>query len=218
MKYRLMFTLVIALCAAALAEEDKVEQPLRLDLDLVDGSRIIGTTSLESVPVQTTYAKMDLALKQIVAIAIAEDHETAVIEMRNGDKLKGVISMKPIKVETEFGKVSVGIEHIRDLRVVTWVGALPDTLTKSLVLCYSFDDEGKGKVTDKSGKKNDGDVKGAKWTSKGLGTLGSRALRPGRWSRGYGATIFQPGRAQFLSASGSPIPMRIRRLPGRCAR
>jgi hypothetical protein len=43
----------------------------------------------------------------------------------------------------------------------------PSTLKKGLVLHYGFDKDEGNKVTDKSGKKLDGVVHGAKWTSKG---------------------------------------------------
>ena len=61
------------LCIAALAtitlvnaiwaepDNNQVEKSLRLELNLTDGSRIIGTPVIASVPVQTAYAKMDHA-------------------------------------------------------------------------------------------------------------------------------------------------------------
>ena len=156
-----------ALAGVAWAEEDKPEPQLRLDLELADGSRVIGVPSIDLVPVQTSYAKMDIPLKQITTIKMEEDHETASLDLRNGDKLKGVISLAPIKLETVFGKVAIGVEHIRTFRVVLSLGALPDSLKHGLVLYYSFDLDEKGKVTDESGKGNAGEVHGAKWTSKG---------------------------------------------------
>ena len=151
--------------------ELKVE-PLRLAIDLVDGSHIIGVPSITSVTVQTAYAKMDISLDKIVSIEIKDDHETASFELENGDKLRGVLNLKPMELETIFGHVSVDVQHVRSIRVRCGVTAmtragLPASFRKDLVLYYSFDrNEGK-KVTDKSGKKNDGKVNGAKWTHKG---------------------------------------------------
>jgi hypothetical protein len=157
----------MALVGVAWAQEDKPEPQLRLELDLTDGSRIIGVPSIDLVPVQTSYAKMEVSLVQITTIKMEEDHETASLDLRNGDKLKGVISLAPIKLETLFGKVAIGVEYIRAFRVVLSLGALPDSLKHGLVLHYSFDRDEKGKVTDESGKGNAGEVKDAKWTSKG---------------------------------------------------
>lgn len=44
---------------------------------------------------------------------------------------------------------------------------IPLSLRKGLVLCYSFDRDEHGKVTDSSPKKNSGKVLGAQWTAKG---------------------------------------------------
>ena len=107
----------VALAFTAWAKEDKTEQQLRLELDLVDGSRVIGVPGIEAVPVQTSYAKMDIPLKQILTLKMGDDHETASVDLRNGDKVKGVISISSIKLETMFGKVSVGIENIKEIHL-----------------------------------------------------------------------------------------------------
>ena len=73
--------------------------PLRLAIDLVDGSRIIGVPKIKSIPVQTSYAKMDIPLEQITSIHIRDDHEMASIDLLNGDKLKGVLDLKPLELE-----------------------------------------------------------------------------------------------------------------------
>lgn len=158
----------MALFGAAWAEEDKTEPRLRLELDLVDGSHVIGTPHIESVLVQTSYAKMEIPLDQIRSIRLEGNHETASVDLQNGDRIKGVINLAPVKLDTVFGKVSIGIEHVRELRVVLAGEALPKALRKGLVLYYSFDRDEGGKVTDRSDKKNDGTVHGAKWVADGV--------------------------------------------------
>jgi hypothetical protein len=114
-----------ALAGAVLAEPDtKKEEPsLRMELDLVDGSHIIGATSIESVPVETAYARIDLPLRHILTLKTSDDHETSAIELRNGDRLKGVVTLGPVVLDTVFGKVAIGIQHIRMLRVSLSGGA-----------------------------------------------------------------------------------------------
>jgi hypothetical protein len=90
---------------------------LNVVLDLSDGSRLIGTPGFATVPVQTTYAKMEIPLTQIQTLKIGDDHETVILNLRNGDTLTGVISLKPIELKTVFGTASIGIEHIQQLRV-----------------------------------------------------------------------------------------------------
>ena len=110
----------------------------RLELNLVDGSHIIGVSSIESVPVRTSYAKLNLPLQQIRTIKIEEDHETAAVALRNGDSLKGIITLGRVQLETVFGKVSIGVEHIKELRVVLVGGA---TNQQGLVLWNRLDTE-----------------------------------------------------------------------------
>jgi len=155
------------LVSSAWAGKDKQEPQLRIELDLVDGSHIIGVPSLESVSVQTSYAKMDIQLKQILTIEIEDDHEKVAINLRNGDKLQGVISLEPIKLETVFGKVKIGVGNIRKINVMLSGAALSGALGQGLVLYYSFDNDNGDRVRDQSGKSNDGVVKGATWTPKG---------------------------------------------------
>lgn len=107
------------------AVEDKVEPPLRLELDLVDGSHVLGIPSIDSVSVQTSYAKIDISLKEIRRIRMDADHEMAALDLENGDKLKGVITVAPIKIKTAVGDIEVGIEHLKELRVVLAGTALP---------------------------------------------------------------------------------------------
>jgi hypothetical protein len=132
--------------------------PLRLAIDLVDGSHIIGVPSITSVPVQTSFAKIDIPLEKIARIELKDDHETASVELQNGDMLKGVLNLKPIELETLFGKVSVEVQHATSIHVRT--GPFGG---RGLVLHYTFDRDEHDKVTDKSGKKHDGIVNGARW-------------------------------------------------------
>ena len=145
---------VFSLVAAGWAEQNNTDQPLRLELLLVDGSRIIGVPSIESVPVQTSYAKMSIPLKQIVSIKIEDDRETASFELQNGDKLKGVFDLKLLQLETVFGQASVSIEHIT--RIAVLAGGSPGRP----VLHYSFDRDENGKVVDSSGRRHHGTIAG----------------------------------------------------------
>ncbi len=153
---------VALLVSAVIADEPKESAPPRLAVDLSDGSHIIGVPSVKSIPVQTSYAKMDIPLKQIASITIEDDHETATIELQNGDRLTGVPSLDPIELQTVFGEVSFGVQYVRSIYVYT-----TGIVDKGLVLYYSFDKDEGAKVTDLRGRGNHGEVHGAKWTNKG---------------------------------------------------
>ncbi len=115
------FLVALGLSGSARAGQDNTNQApkeLRLELKLIDGSRTIGVPTIESVPIQTSYAKMDVPLKQVLAIKVDENRETASIDLCNGDKLTGVVSLAPIKLRTIFGDVAISIEHVREFRVL----------------------------------------------------------------------------------------------------
>lgn len=135
------------LCIAALATitlvnairaepaTNQVEKPLRLELELTDGSRIIGTPTIKSVPIQTSYAKMEIPLKQIQTIKMGNDHEMVTVGLRNGDIVTGVITCGPVELATVFGKAVIGIAHIRKFDVMLGCG----TGRKTHVLLEDFD-------------------------------------------------------------------------------
>lgn len=163
--FRRAILLTVVLAGAAWAGENKEEPALRLEVNLTDGSRVIGTPAIDSVPVETPYTKMNIPLKQIVTITMAEDHETVAIDLRNGDKLKGVLSLDPMKLQTVFGTVKIGVEHIRTLRASTVSPETRDMLRKGLVLHYAFDKNEGAVVTDQSDRKNNGTIAGATYTA-----------------------------------------------------
>ncbi len=121
------------LIGPARAEEEQPAPNPRLELEMVDGSRVIGVPVLESVSLQTSYARMEIALQHILAIKMAEDHETASIDLRNGDHLKGAVHLEAIELGTLFGKISVDLEHVSSMRVCRETGSsLPIQLSPSL--------------------------------------------------------------------------------------
>lgn len=117
--------LAFALAGTAWAGADKAEEPLRLEVDMVDGSLLIGLPGMDSVSVETSYAKLTIPLKQLLRVTMDANGETASFALLNGDTLKGAIPRKPVKLETVFGKVSVAIEQIRTLRVMAGGASMP---------------------------------------------------------------------------------------------
>ena len=99
--FGVLFGAAICLLSAQAAETNlaaRESATLQLSMDLSDGSRVIGTPVIESVPVETSYAKMNVPLKQIQTLKIGEDHETVTLDLRNGDKLRGVITLSLIHI------------------------------------------------------------------------------------------------------------------------
>lgn len=160
----LLTTLAISVDAAE--EETEKSAPIKLALELSDGSRIVGVPEAGTLPFATAYGKMDIALKLVDSLEFSDDRETVTVLFRNGDKLEGALSVKEIKLATLFGEQSIPLKHVVSMEILTG-GSLNALFRRGLVLYYSFDRDEKGKVTDKSGKGNHGKVHGAKWTAKG---------------------------------------------------
>jgi len=116
LKHGIIVLAAVLLVTVGRAEQEKAELGLYFSLDLVDGSRVIGVPSIKSISVQTSYAKMDIPLRRIAGIRIDDNHETASIDLRNGDKLTGVLTLEPLELDTIFGVISVRIDLINNIQ------------------------------------------------------------------------------------------------------
>jgi hypothetical protein len=157
LRHSILAVTALLLATVGSAEKANTKPVLRLVLDLTDGSRIIGVPSIQSIPVQTSYAKMDIPLKRILSIRIDDDHETASFELQDRDKVKGVPKLSPVVLDTVFGRVSIGLEHVTKIEV------LRGSLSGRPVLHYSFDRDEGGRVIDQSGHGHDGTAHGLKY-------------------------------------------------------
>ncbi len=118
MNWNILGLLVLFLGAATHAIRAEAAPP-RVELDLVDGSHLLGTPGMTSVSVQTPYARMEIPLTQLRCVLFSANHESVDISLRNGDRLTGVITLAPFKLQTIFGVVSIGVEHLRELRAAS---------------------------------------------------------------------------------------------------
>jgi hypothetical protein len=153
---------MVGLCLAC----DADDRPLRLELQLTDGSRLIGTTTMTSVVIRTEFALVHVPLPQVSDIQIQCDRENAVVRLCNGDRLTGIPRIETIPLSTLFGSQSIGIQHVDRISIRDARG-VPADLAEFLVLHYSFDTEERDRVTDLSPKRNDGTIVGPVFTSEG---------------------------------------------------
>jgi formylglycine-generating enzyme required for sulfatase activity len=91
---------------------------LRLELDLVDGSHLIGLPKTASVPFRWSYAVIDIAWKDIRSITIGEGRDTATILMQNRDRLTGSFIFGNVGLTTPFGDVQIDTPHVTWINVV----------------------------------------------------------------------------------------------------
>jgi len=148
--------------ADALPEEIEPGRPLQLEVDILDGSRIVGTPSVDTVRIQTSHYEVDVPLERIISMTVEDDRKTIRLALRNGDEISGEASLEAIEVNTLFGDVTIGFADIKELRVISNDGTIPAFLKQSMALHYSFDGDRGDTVKDQSANGNNGTIHNAK--------------------------------------------------------
>jgi hypothetical protein len=140
---------------------------LKVLVTLKDGSQIIGTPVFKALTVTTPYGKLEAKAEMLESVQFTPDHDKVNVIVRNGDVLTGSLGIHEFEINTLFGKVRVDTAVVTSLKVFTVGAGLQPALMNDLVLYFSFDRDEDGKVTDKSGKGNDGAIRNAKWVPNG---------------------------------------------------
>ena len=178
----LLFILLLPLTASLVDAESRFEntkrlgsdaptQPetaLQITVELRDGSRLVGTPSILSLSLRTSFAKLDLPLKLIESVEIVDENKTAKVHCTNGDIVQGTLLADAITINTAFDRVAVPVKSI--VRIAASAGGahgLPSGLRRGLLVFYSFDKNEESVATDQGASGRDGKVHGAKWTSDG---------------------------------------------------
>lgn len=151
----------------------EVIEPLRLTLDLTDGSRIIGVPAVTNLQMRTSFGSIAVDLNRVQSLELSKDKEGVAVILQNGDRLTGALSLPLLEIKTSFGPVKVPFTLIRKFSVN------PGGINRGgLVLHYTFDKNDDGVVRDQSGQGHDGRFSGARWTAQGR-TGGGCVIRGG---------------------------------------
>jgi len=138
-------------------ETNPASPPLQLSVNLIDGSRIVGTPSTNAVRFVSSLGEFSVPFERMKQLTIGSDHETVALDLSNGDHLTGVVTPDPLLLTATWGKVRIGMEVVHGIRViVNREFSLSAEAKQSLVLHYTFDEEEDGRTADLSGKTNDG--------------------------------------------------------------
>ena len=134
--------------------------PIRLAIDLVDGSRVIGVVDDDFFSLTTPYATLKIDPTKIRKMAVAKNRNGISFQLGNGDQITGQISARKIPLTTIFGHVELSLRDVQQIQLY------PDEVDHpELVLYYPFD--AKQEVIDQSGRGNDGLINGARWIKDG---------------------------------------------------
>ena len=96
--------------------------PVRLVLELKDGSRVEGRPARTEWPLQTELAgAQKMSLRLISSMELTQDLG-AKVNFKNGDRLTVKIGLEQIQLQTAFGEVKIVPELIRTIRVLSGNG------------------------------------------------------------------------------------------------
>ncbi len=142
------------------------EPEWKLQVDLIDGSRIVGTPVEQSLTIDVGFGELDVPLSRIRQAEWKKDRKIR-IELTNRDVLTGRVVAAPGKIATLFGDVELKVEHMQALEVVpaNLLGWLPSQ--RGLVLYYSFDREESSRIVNLADDKHHAKASGVRWLAEG---------------------------------------------------
>jgi hypothetical protein len=161
---RVITILMAALLVGAVGAESGPGAPVRLTLDLTDGSRVIGIPTVVELRLRTSLGGLVVPLKAARHFRVRDDRESVTFTFRNEDVLTGVPDIDEIVLATVFGRAAVPLRHVMRVRVARLGAAAP--ANAGLVLHLAFDEAADPLAArDKSGTGNHGIVQGAVWVA-----------------------------------------------------
>jgi len=169
------------------------EEPVRVIVILIDGSRLVGETTFVTFPVHSaTLGQLQIPLAKIRQIKFKPSQETASIALANGDKIEGVTTLTSFKLTAVFGTATIPVNTLAEIQVTGQLGAVP---TEGLVLHFPFDDDNAQIAADQSPSELRGEIHGA------------RFIRNGR----IGGALQFNGEADYVVVPRSPALDRLER-------
>jgi hypothetical protein len=162
-------TFILFLSCLSVQAVSGEEQTWKLQVDLIDGSRIVGKPSNKALKIDIEFDEMEIPLERIRRADRQKDGQTFRVEFKNNDVLSGKVTPEPVIMTTLFGEVTLSMNHIKALTVIPRnpYGWLP--IQKGLVAYYNFDRLSKEHVDNAAADIHDGVISDASWTE-----LGSR--------------------------------------------
>ena len=124
--------IVLALAVAAsnvslAAEKETGKSPLQLVISLTDGSRLIGTTALASLPLRSeALGKIEIPLSKIRNVKFSKDRESVTVLLANNDKMQGSLGKMTLALRTIYGEVAVPVEKTTTISIRTGTPSLEE--------------------------------------------------------------------------------------------
>ena len=106
-------------CTWSVDAEDVHRSNYRLMLHLSDGSSVIGTTSLLSMPVNIKFADVNVSLSDLAIVHMNKTAGKSTFKLTNGDRLTGTLKLDRFSLRTLIGEVSVAATHVTRIFVLS---------------------------------------------------------------------------------------------------
>ena len=140
MKSRFLLLGIVLWMQIGAARSRADEKPIRLAVDLTDGSRVTGKSRNDSIRIKTDFGELNVSLRLVDHVRWKEDREQVVLEFPNGDRLTGAIIPEDVQLVTLFGEAKISMQHIVLLK------PLPPQATgipslDGLIVHFAFDEE-----------------------------------------------------------------------------
>ncbi|MEI6810020.1 MAG: LamG domain-containing protein [bacterium] len=102
--------------ATSVSATDPIRARLcRLAIQLNDGSCVIGSCNEQTLPFHTSFAKLDIALRNLLTLKPLEDKATVQMELANGDTLTAVPDFVSISLQTLFGPITIKMSLVTQI-------------------------------------------------------------------------------------------------------
>jgi len=89
-----------------------------LVVSLVDGSRLLGSTTLKELTLHSAaLGKLAIALEKIRSVKFSKDREAVTVTLHNGDRLQAGIADTTLPLATVFGPVTVPLDKATEIQV-----------------------------------------------------------------------------------------------------
>jgi len=149
---RYISTLALFITSALPAVCDNTNRACRVEVQLVDGSSIVGAPKASALPFHNAFARFNIDMRRIQSVNFLQDTNGVTVNLQNGDVLTAEPDFDEIALNTLFGPAVIKLLHVQAIEV-----SASSAPRKGLVAEYLFS----GNANDSSGNKGHGTVHGA---------------------------------------------------------
>ncbi len=115
----ILLLLLVTLPSGTIGADEPPDEPaaLRLDVELIDGSRILETTALPTIPIKTPYASVTVPLDLILTATFSDNSQSLSLELTDGSRVQGIPQLEALTVRLSFAVIELPIDQVSSVRI-----------------------------------------------------------------------------------------------------